>query len=404
VKHTQVQTILALVRLSVTLLVACPLGALGLGFRIPNQDAEATGRGNAFVATADNPSAIYYNPAGITQLEGQNAQFGMHASSVNSEYEAPNGRHSKTIFEIQPVPQFYYTYSWPKKPWSFGLGMYAPYGLGLEWPDTTGFRTLALEGRLLYATINPVAAWRIHERLSLAAGPTFNYGRVMLRQGIATPADEFKFKGDDQDWGFNCGLLWRPHDKWSLGANYRSATTMNFNGKSEAWPYTPRESTSARIPFGQFAAVGVSFRPSPRWNVEFNVDWTDWDRLNTVTFKRSSGDIAFPMNWQSSFLYEAGISRSFSHGYFASLGYFFSGNSTTTGNFTPLVPDTDLHVASVGMGRKGQRWNWALTYQMITGPWRTVSNSQSTSLAGESADGKYHFFNHALNFSLGYHF
>ena len=41
------------------------------GFRLPDQDAFATARGEAFVATADNPSAIYYNPAGITQIRGQ---------------------------------------------------------------------------------------------------------------------------------------------------------------------------------------------------------------------------------------------------------------------------------------------------------------------------------------------
>ena len=41
------------------------------GFGLPDQDAFATARGEAFVATADNPSAIYYNPAGITQLAGQ---------------------------------------------------------------------------------------------------------------------------------------------------------------------------------------------------------------------------------------------------------------------------------------------------------------------------------------------
>src|SRR5436190_18009123 len=45
-----------------------PSVSYGLGIRIADQDARATARGNAFTATADNPSAIYYNPAGITQL------------------------------------------------------------------------------------------------------------------------------------------------------------------------------------------------------------------------------------------------------------------------------------------------------------------------------------------------
>src|SRR3989441_9331850 len=84
----------------------------GIGFRIPNQDAEATARGNAFVATADNPSAIYYNPAGITQIEGDEAQVGAHVISVNSHFQsATPGVESDTKFEIQPVPQVYAVYS-----------------------------------------------------------------------------------------------------------------------------------------------------------------------------------------------------------------------------------------------------------------------------------------------------
>src|SRR5437773_11800257 len=75
------------------------LPAFGLGTRIPNQDAEAQARGNAFAATADTPAAIYYNPAGISQLEGLNAQFGIHLISVNSTYQAPNGLEAKSRWE-----------------------------------------------------------------------------------------------------------------------------------------------------------------------------------------------------------------------------------------------------------------------------------------------------------------
>ena len=73
-------------------LLACaaalaPLSALALGIRIPDQDAAATARGEAFAATADNPSAIYYNPAGITQLDGQNIRLGFYGMDLGSHFK-----------------------------------------------------------------------------------------------------------------------------------------------------------------------------------------------------------------------------------------------------------------------------------------------------------------------------
>jgi long-chain fatty acid transport protein len=56
--------------LCVALITIPCLSSYGLGFRIADQNAEATARGNAFTATADNPSAVFYNPAGITELSG----------------------------------------------------------------------------------------------------------------------------------------------------------------------------------------------------------------------------------------------------------------------------------------------------------------------------------------------
>src|SRR5690349_1226436 len=79
----------------------------GVGFRLPNQDPVGIARGNAFAATADNPSAIYYNPAGITQLEGIQAQAGLYLISADTSYTSPSGVKAETDASPQPVPQLY---------------------------------------------------------------------------------------------------------------------------------------------------------------------------------------------------------------------------------------------------------------------------------------------------------
>src|ERR1700691_3429787 len=66
----------------VLLAAAFTAHSFALGIRIADQSAEATARGDAFAATADDPSAIYYNPAGITQLDGTRVLLGAYAISL----------------------------------------------------------------------------------------------------------------------------------------------------------------------------------------------------------------------------------------------------------------------------------------------------------------------------------
>ncbi|MBU6401093.1 MAG: outer membrane protein transport protein [Verrucomicrobia bacterium] len=377
--------------------VMAPASALALGIRIPDQDPAATARGNAFTATADDPAAIYYNPAGITQLSGSQVQVGTYAVWLDSRYTA-GGAAFDTTDRIQAVPQIYYTYSPPSIPLSFGLGFYSPYGLSLQWPDNTPFRTVGTQGELTYLTLNPVVAWRVNSQLSIAAGPTLNYSEADLRKGLFLPGDQFRFKGDDTAAGYNVGLRWQPLAQWAFGATYRSETTLDYRGTSQAIPYAPPGNASARFAFPQDVTVGLSFRPTPNWNLEFDVDWTDWSRLQTVTINQAV-PAAIPFNWRSSFMYEWGVTRSFANGYSLSAGYMFSQNSVPAQDFTPLVPDSDRHIFSAGIGRKYRHLGWEAAYQFAYGPPRTV-----VSPGNPAANGTYRFLSHALTVSLGYSF
>jgi long-chain fatty acid transport protein len=370
--------------------------SFGIAFRLPNQNPEAIARGNAFVATADNPSAIYYNPAAITQLEGHNFNVGLYMVSADTDYTSPTGAKAYTDGSFQLVPQFYYTYSPKESPLSFGLGIYSPYGLSLDWGQNAPFKNLAKTGKLVYSSINPVVAWQLHPTLSLGIGPTINYSMVEFKQALS-PSGEFRFQGDDTDFGFNAGLFWKPHDKWAFGVNYRYLTTETYRGNSEASPFFAPTRTVASVRFPQFVVAGVSFRPTEKWNIEFDVDWTDWDNVNQILFQGTSfGNVPFVLNYRSSFMYEIGVTRSFDNGWFASVGYFFSENSSPDVNFNPIVPDGDLHLGSFGFGRKGKRWDWAIAYHFgSNGSGRVVRGSTP----GGLADGTYKTFNQAVNVS-----
>lgn len=387
---------------SVTVSLLATLHCAGVGFRLPNQDPEAIARGNAFAATADNPSAIYYNPAGITQLEAHHFSAGVYLVSASTKFTSPTGLRAETDSTPQPVPQLYYTYSPENSRLSYGLGIYAPYGLSLDWGRNTPVSLLAEYGKMLYATVNPVVAVQLHPTLSFGIGPTINYSQVEFERSVGlVPNDRFKFDGDGADLGFNAGLLWQPHQQWSFGVNYRYLTTVDYEGDSSVAPLFPSQSTSASVRFPQFAVIGVSFRPTDRWNLEFNLDWTDWDNANEIVFEDTAfGDVPFILNYRSSLMYEFGITRKLAKGYFVSTGYFYSENSSPDEHFNPIVPDANLHLGSVGFGRRGTRWNWAVGYHFGYNPERTVRGSRPASLA----DGTYRTLNHAINISATYRF
>lgn len=378
-----------------------PRECLAIGSRIPNQDAEAIGRGNAFVATADDPAAIYYNPAGITQLDGQNVQVGsLFYLGIDADYKSPSGQVTQNKRNIIPVPQLDYAFTPKGQPFSFGLGVYAPFGLGMEWPDSAPFRSAGLKADLTYLTINPVVAWRPLSTLSIAVGPTFNYSQAELDQGILVSPYQLKFKGRDWAYGFNAGILWQPHAMWSFGAKYFSATTMDYNGTASFNPASsflpPPASTKTHLDFPQMVSGGVSFRPTTNWNFEVDIDWTDWDRVKSAVI---DGVGALPLNWQSSFFYEFGVTRQLGCGYYVSAGYFYSEASTPDQYYTPLVPDTNLHVGSLGVGHRGQHFDWALAGQIIGGAYRNVQGS-----VNPSVNGSYRLFTPTVSFSVGYHF
>src|SRR3954452_9713138 len=74
----------------IALLSALSSSVYAVGFRVPEQGTAAAARGNAFAATADDPSAIYYNPAGITQNDGLRNLLGVYAISLRSRVTLTN--------------------------------------------------------------------------------------------------------------------------------------------------------------------------------------------------------------------------------------------------------------------------------------------------------------------------
>ncbi len=394
------------------------------GFRLPDQDAFATARGEAFVATADNPSAIYYNPAGITQIEGNDIRGGLYGIYLDPSYTPTNHLHtSHSSDNLAVVPQLFYTYTPANMPVSFGLGVYAPFGGNMSWPQDTGFRSVALNGSLTYVTINPVVAFKVLPSLSLGGGVMVNYANMSLEQGLTRfykppNTNFFRFSGDGWSVGYNLGALWQPHEKVSIGASFRSLAKFTLNGQThyEQWPQisTPvHQDAQTDFQFPLSAVVGISYRPTPKWNIEFDADYTDWSSFGSNSIHQVATkypvakNIPLRLDWQASWMYEFGVTRYFDNGWHASAGIVYNENSVPNKYYTPIVADMDRYFLSAGTGYKGKHFNFDIAYQFGYGPTHTVTGSQPSSTPAQTtgtADGNYDFISHAVSVSVGWRF
>ncbi|HNQ73984.1 MAG TPA: outer membrane protein transport protein [Verrucomicrobiota bacterium] len=411
---------------AIGLLTPCWLCANGM--RLVSQDGFAAARGEAFVATADNASAVYYNPAGLTQSGPHDLRLGIYGLYLDPAYEPPPGapNYGRTYHlknNAAAAPQFFYTHNLESAPLSWGVGLYAPYGASVNWPDDTGFRSVGTKARLTYLRFSPAAAIKLPLGLSLGAGLLLDYADLQLEQGLlrtATPfANNFRFRGDAFSLGCNGGVLWRAHESVSLGVTFRSPTRFTLGGHTqfEQQPIIQptRLDAEAGFKFPLTVAFGISFRPTPKWNLEVNADYTDWSCLGTILLRQKTPppfpvqqNIPIALEWRGSWNYCVGATHYLAGGWRVSAGYLFNESSVPDTYYSPLAADLDRHFFSVGTGRTGRRLDFDLTYQLGYGPEHRVTGSTPSSqpglFTGQTADGTYQFISHAVLLTLGVHF
>ena len=147
--------------------------AVASGLSFDQQGAAAAGKANAFAGEANDPSAIFYNPAGITQLPGTQVMIGTAIVYLDSVFQSSTTGESTQLQDQFPLlPHLYITHrfkNWDER-LSIGLGIYTQFGLLIDWPDNWEGRFNSTNVRLRVTIFNPTIAFQATKELSVAAG------------------------------------------------------------------------------------------------------------------------------------------------------------------------------------------------------------------------------------------
>lgn len=368
--------------------------AWALGFSNPDQNARATGQGNAFVAQADDASAIYFNPAGLTQQTGTESTGGGYLDLAGSRFRgAADVDNTSTTF----VPQFYLATDFGKtnSPWRVGLGFNVPFGSAADLGSTGHFMNQVTKSSLTVYNIAPSVAYRFNDHFSLGADLNVYHGDTMFEQKVLPAGNAvFHFEGDGNAVGATVGALYKFNDQHAIGAVYRSPFSINFSDYASLRGIVPATAASASVNFPQSVAVGYAFRPIAPLKLEADLEWTNWDPLTTVQLRAGPLSTGLGYDYQDSFMYKFGAEYELTKRWTIRGGYIFSENSVPDRTYSPAEPDADRHVLSIGLGYAIKGLQIDVAYQYSFTASRTVAGSP-----GGLSDGKWNSDGHALTWS-----
>jgi long-chain fatty acid transport protein len=382
--------------LAVSMTVASPLW--GNGFNVPVQSAAATSRGNAWLATANSAAAVYYNAAGLTQIDSPELLVGVYGVKLGLEADLDSGVHEKADNNWAALPQIYAAVPINDRLVG-GVGLNTPFGLATDWGQNSQFRLLSTETELQYLTAWFVLGYEVTDTWSVGGGfgasrADLTFGRfTTVAPGVDLPS---RFNGDDEALSWTISTRWAPTDQHAFGLVYRSKTDFKLKGDLEIAGTSPDASLDFMTP--ATLAGGYAFSPCKEWTFEANVEWVNWDQFNSFDLKSGGISTPTPFNWNSNFIYSVGATRFLDDGWSISAGYNFIENSIPDHNFSPGVADANRHWLNAGFGRKYETISWNFAYQYAFSD-RDVNNSP-----GWLADGTFKSRFHGIMLDLDWRF
>ena len=338
------------------LLLAFSGAASAAGFQLWEQNASGIATSYAgSAAVADNASAIYYNPAGMTQLPGIRLSAGVVGikpsfkfSNEGSSGLLGTGGNGGDAGGWSAVPNAYF--SWQLAPdWFIGLGISSPFRLSTEYDNNWIGSYQALKSDITTVNYNPSLAWKVNDKVSLGLG--LSYQTIDAEMTNMTPVGLYRFKGDDSAWGWNVGALFTLSPAMRVGVSYRSTMSYTLDG-NRTLGAVPSTSANADLKLPDTVILSVWQQVSDNWEAMGDLSFTRWNTLDKLNVRSAAGTETESFNYDNSWRIAWGAAYKASDAWKVKFGIAYDRSPTSDDNRTARMPDNNRLWFSFG----GQ-WN-----------------------------------------------
>ncbi len=400
------------------------------GFQINEHGSKAMGMGGAFVALANDPSAIYFNPSGITQLYGTQLLFGSTLILPSSTFRGPSPSIAEYELESQiftPI-HLYATHQINDKLF-LGFGVGNNYGLGTKWEDNWVGRFMAVETEIRTFFFNLVASYKIIPELSIGFGYVFTYGDVLIGRKLnlspfnAEPYLELEGTGTGS--GFTAGIIAHPTKSISVGLSFRSQVTIEFEG--DATPSNVPSLFDGQLPNGDITAplttpenitFGIAIKPLKNFTLTADYQYVGWDSYEKLEVEfqdfidSDTGEKlvnSSERNYDNGFIARLGAEYQYTTDLDFYAGFLYDSNPVSDERLDPTLPDSDRLGFSAGVGYKlSANLTAEAGYLFLRFEEREITNSLENYSGIENSitpmNGVYNSVAHLISLSLLYNF
>ena len=386
------------------MLLALSPFARGSGFLIYEHGATAMAMAGAFVGLANNPTAIWHNPAGIAWLDGTQISAGatLIFPSTNlalGNWPDPDYQSIDMESQVFYPPTFYISHKFSDRIVA-GLGFFVPYGLGTEWPDPENFplRYIATKSDMQTFIINPTIAFKLSENLSVAAGISYIYSKLVLDltyyldlTGIGMGVYDVPVSVDKTSgtaWAPNAGVLYKG-EKFSLGFNWRGGFSIDYDGEldldtsSVGAPLPARMIGTVVAPFSfpHILGIGAAFNLTDKLTVTADVHYVLWSTFEVIEVDADVPGLPIALdfppieeNFEDSFIFRGGLQYMLNEKFALRAGFLYDLTPQPVDSMDPMLPDSDRWALTAGIGYNTGKFAIDVAYQFEPFKDRTSPN------------------------------
>ncbi len=446
--------------LLIAIILSISIGSLFAGgFALSGIGSKAISLGGAFRGMANDPTAMYWNPAGLGFME--HSMINLSGAGIMPVTEFTNtttqpGFDPDKLTATKKLWLFpnLYALKGGECKFKYGLGVYVPYGLGAEWdafdlysittmpvgannlPITwaEGFEEKELMSSIGMVDIHPTFSYMFSDKFSAGFGVSVMYGMIEIKTirpnaiaalGYMYPTfylpTAMELEGTGMGYGGNLGIMFKPVENLSIGISGKIPIDVNLSGElklrtymnsvlAQGAPQVVAFDTDADATMKLPADIGMgwSMQVNPNWNLNMDVTYTMWDRLDKVVIEfeddmqTQAGPVSeseMVMNWENTYRVSVGTEYRWP-GLALRAGFFFDETPIPDGSLTPILPDTgDKYSANVGWSYNLGKFIIDLNYEHMFFKEREIVVQTADNMIGT-----YNNAVDAFNFGLTYPF